>query len=228
MKLPNFDLIARPYRWLEYLTLGKTLERCRFHYLPQLLGRRRALVLGDGDGRFTARLLAQNPAMKADAIDISPAMLALLRGRCAATIPDALSRLETHQTDALSFHFESAAGESYDLVVTHFFLDCLSQSSVEALVEHIASTLAPDALWLISDFRIPSGPMRIPARVYVRSLYFAFRILTGLRITRLPDHAAPLLRAGFTCKAERRLLAGLLSTELWQGPNSHTKSPRIR
>ena len=26
---PNFNFIARPYRWLEYLTLGKSLENCR-------------------------------------------------------------------------------------------------------------------------------------------------------------------------------------------------------
>jgi hypothetical protein len=45
---PDFNRIARPYRWLEYLTLGKALENCRTHYLPQLLhhppARRRALV----------------------------------------------------------------------------------------------------------------------------------------------------------------------------------------
>ena len=31
---PNFDYIAAPYRRLEYLTLGRTLEHARFHYLP--------------------------------------------------------------------------------------------------------------------------------------------------------------------------------------------------
>ena len=58
----NFDLIARPYRWLEYLTFGPALARCRNHFLPQLTDRRAALVLGDGDGRFLARLLAPTPA----------------------------------------------------------------------------------------------------------------------------------------------------------------------
>ena len=44
----NFDRLARPYRWLEYATFGRTLERCRFHFLPALTSARRALVLGDG------------------------------------------------------------------------------------------------------------------------------------------------------------------------------------
>jgi hypothetical protein len=80
--------------------------------------------------------------------------------------------------------------------------------------------LPPGALWLISDFRIPpGGPLRLPARLIVRSLYLAFRILTGLRTTQLPDHATPLLQAGLTRQAHHLLLAGLLTTELWQTPN---------
>jgi len=41
-------------------------------------------------------------------------------------------------------------------------------------------------------------------------------LLTGLRTTRLPDHATPLTKAGLTQIAEHHDLAGLLTTELWQ------------
>ena len=215
MKQPNFDRIARPYRWLEYLTVGKALERCRFHFLPQLLDCRRALILGDGDGRFTASLLAANPSLQADALDISPAMLALLRRHCEAAAPDAAGRLRTHQANALAFPY-AASTRPYDLVVAHFFLDCLTQPELDGLIARIAPALAPGALWLVSDFRIPPGPMRLPARAYIRSLYFAFRVLTGLRTTKLPDHAIPLRKSGFTRKAHHHLLAGLLTTQLWQ------------
>ena len=64
---PDFNRIARPYRWLEYLSFGPLLERCRFHRLPQMVDAKRALVLGDGDGRFLARLLRKNPQIQADA-----------------------------------------------------------------------------------------------------------------------------------------------------------------
>ncbi len=210
---PNFDLIARPYRWLEYLTLGRALERCRLHYLPKLLQQKRALILGDGDGRFLAQLLARNPQLHADAIDTSAAMLRLLHQRCGSIAPDVSTRLQTHQASALTFSLET---KSYDLVVTHFFLDCLTQPELEALVACICPTLAPGALWLISDFRIPSGPMRLPAKLIVRTLYLAFRVLTGLRTTHLPDHGAPLSRAGLIKVTHQHHLAGLLVTELWQ------------
>ncbi len=207
----SFDLIARPYRYLEYLTLGRALERTRLHYLPALTQQKRALVLGDGDGRFLAALLAQNPTLHADTVDISAAMLTLLRQRCQAYA----DRLHTHQTSALAFN-PPQHDQRYDLVVTHFFLDCLTQPELEALITRIAPMLSPKSLWLISDFRIPNGPLRLPAKLLVRNLYLAFRIFTGLRTTRLPDHATPLIKASLTRIAHHQLLAGLLTTELWQ------------
>ena len=122
----------------------------------------------------------------------------------------AASRLRTHHTSALTF----APQRTYDLIATHFFLDCLTQPELEALCTRVAPHLTPKALWLVSDFRIPTGPMRWPARILVRSLYFAFRLLTGLRTTALPDHAAALIAAGLTRIAAHHSLAGLLTTEL--------------
>jgi SAM-dependent methyltransferase len=209
---PDFDLIARPYCRLEYLTLGKALEDCRTHYLPQLDDRRRALVLGDGDGRFLAQLLARNRRLEADAVDISATMLELLRQRSTAAVLDADTRLRTYRSNALTFPL---AGR-YDLVVTHFFFDCFAQVDLDTLVRRVASTLAPGALWLVSDFRVPSGLLRLPARTFIRSLYLAFRVLTGLRTTRLPDHAAALTRSGLVRVAHRHSLAGVLTTELWK------------
>lgn len=205
---PNFDRIARPYRWLEYLALGPLLEQTRNHHLPRIEHCRQALVLGDGDGRFTAHMLASRPQMRADAVDLSDAMLHLLSRRSS---PNAW-RLTTHHADARSFDPPHAP----DLVVTHFFLDCLTQSEVEGLVARLTPQLAPGTLWLVSDFRIPEGAMGWIARGYVRLLYFAFRVLTGLRTTRLPDHASALQQCGFRLVAMHRTMLGVLTTELWR------------
>ncbi len=209
---PNFDTIARAYKWLEYGTLGPLLERTRGHFLPLLHGRRQALILGDGDGRFTARLLTREQAMHVHAVDTSGVMLELLRRNVARSSPSAAARLTTAQTDARSV----VASRHTDLIVTHFFLDCLSQTSVSLLVDSLASSAAPDAAWLVSDFRIPEGWLRHPAGLYIRLLYFAFRLLTGLRITALPDFATPLREARFERIAERHFVFGILTTELWQ------------
>jgi ubiquinone/menaquinone biosynthesis C-methylase UbiE len=207
---PDFNRIARPYRWLEYLTLGPILQRTRTHFLPQLTHCRHALILGDGDGRFTAALLARSLTLHAQAVDLSPAMLALLQRNVARA--GAASRLRAHHADLRTFTPDPPP----DLITTHFVLDCLTQSEVDTLIAGLAPLLQPHGLWLFSDFRIPQGPLHWPARLYIRLLYLAFRILTGLRTTRLPDHEIPLDRAGLRRIARHRALCGLLTTELWQ------------
>jgi ubiquinone/menaquinone biosynthesis C-methylase UbiE len=208
----NFNPVARPYRWMEYLTFGRSLERCRTHFLPQFANRRSALVLGDGDGRFLARLLAANPSLHADAVDTSANMLHLLTHRAQAVSPHIQTCLRTHQTSALTF----TPDRTYDLIVTHFFIDCLTQSEVDTLAQRLARFARPDTVWLFSDFRIPAGAMHWPARALVRLLYLGFRILTGLRTAVLPDHAAALGTAGFTRSAHHYSLAGLLTSEIWE------------
>lgn len=213
----NFDRIARPYRALEYLTVGRKLEQTRLHFLPQIGTARNALVLGDGDGRFLASFLAANPTVKATAVDGSAAMLELLRRRCSRYA----SRLETVQADALAF--SPATGLPYDLVVSHFFLDCFTEEQLDQLIARITPVLRPGSRWLISDFRIPPGRVHLPAYVFVRSLYLAFRVLTGLHVTRLPDHAGCLSAAGFQCIGRQMFLSGILTTELWElkSPSGH-------
>jgi SAM-dependent methyltransferase len=208
---PNFNAIARPYRWLEYLTLGRALERAREHFLPHLQSSNRALILGDGDGRFTARLLAFNPSIEIEAVDISAAMLTLLRRRAGPH----QGRLTTHHTSAHTYIPTSPP----DLIVTHFFLDCLTQPELDTLAIRLAAALPPHGQWLLSDFRIPPGLMRLPAQLLVRALYLGFRILTGLRVRQLPDHTSALQQAGLTRVAHHHALFGLLTSELWQKPS---------
>ena len=214
----SFDRIARLYQVLEYLTLGRWLERTRFHFLPQLHLAQNALILGDGDGRFLARLLDSNRCLRATAVDSSEVMLDLLSARCKSHA----ERLRIIQDNAL--HYVPENNDRYDLVVTHFFLDCLTSKQVNQLIQQIAPGLSPEAIWLVSDFHIPPGKLALPAKLVVRVLYLVFRVLTGLRVTQLPDHATALANAGFANIDRQQFLGGLLVTELWRAtsPPNHT------
>lgn len=212
---PDFNRIARFYRWLEYLSFGPILERCRFHRLPELADARQALVLGDGDGRFLARLLQSNPQLCADAVDLSSAMLQLLSARAAKC--GALDRVTLHCADAREF----TPTASYDLVVTHFFLDCFTMDELHTLAGRIRSQVTPGARWVVSEFAIPSGAASLPARLLVWTLYVAFGVLTGLEVRRLPAYPAALRGAGLSLRERRSWLGGLLVSELWEsGPTN--------
>jgi hypothetical protein len=206
----NFDRVARPYRWLEYISFGPWLARCRNAQLAYLTSARHALVLGDGDGRFLAHLLAANPTLTADVVDSSHAMLTLLDRRMRRSHVHQRSRL--HHSDALDWNPTG----SYDLIVSHFFLDCFFPHQLEQLFDSVLPHALPGAQWVISEFAIPRNPFAAWfAGGIVRSLYRAFGWSTGLRVRVLPDYAASLIRRGWLPVHDRRYLAGLLCSQLW-------------
>ena len=226
----GFDRVARVYRWLEYLTFGLALEHCRDAQLARIKGLRRALVLGDGDGRFTSRLLAQNSQAQVVAVDSSVGMLRLLSARvgaiCASSrvltvCGDAISVLEQPAeahlraasiSDPALSEQDAAAEELFDHVCTHFFLDCLGTAEVERLVRAVCSRLAPGAIWIVSEFAAPNWWTRL----VVALLYKSFAVLAGLETQQLPPWRQSLANQGLVCESEQLRLGGLLTSSVWR------------
>jgi SAM-dependent methyltransferase len=209
---PSFDRLAPVYQPLERVTFGPLLHRCRTAHLDQLAGCRRALVLGDGDGRFLADLLRANPHVRADSLDVSPGMIALARRRVAA-IPGAAGRARFVAADARTAPLPDAG---YDLVVTNFFLDCFPADELARVVDRVAAVCLPGALWVDGDFRLPPGGWARPlARAALAGMYLFFQLVTRLPARQLTDPAPVLAARGFTPAAETRLLWGFLSSRVW-------------
>jgi SAM-dependent methyltransferase len=209
-RAPNFDRLARLYRWMELFTFGPLLARCRKAFLSELGSERHAVVLGDGDGRFTSELLRVNSQVRIDAVDASPAMLDVLLRRAGQNA----GRVSVHCADARDWQ---PTNPPYDLVVSHFFIDCFTTEEVRALATKVRGAGSRSAVWIVSDFAVPHSWFgRFVARPLVWLLYRAFGMLTGLEIRSLPDHHGALRYAGFTLTQRRRWLCGLLVSEMWR------------
>jgi ubiquinone/menaquinone biosynthesis C-methylase UbiE len=201
---------------MEYLSFGLVLEHCRNTYLANLAVARHALVLGDGDGRFLKRLLEESPRLTADVVDSSRSMLRVLENRLGSS----RQRIQLHHSDALGWEPRG----TYDLIVSHFFLDCFFPEQVEQLLDRVLPHALPGAQWVISEFAIPSNPIRGRlAAVLVGLLYRIFRMLTGLRVRNLPDHATALRRRGLLLIRKRNYLGGLLCAQLWSLPGGGSR-----
>lgn len=215
MSRPNFDALAPHYRWLEAVTFGPLLQWCRTAMLPHVRECRHALVLGDGNGRFLVELLAANPQVEIDALDISPAMTELARRRIGNS-----PRVRFHVGDArqlTSHHSPLTTARRYDLIVTNFFLDCFEQPDLETLLPRLADALAANGSWIVGDFRFPERTWaRPPARLALAAMYAAFRIATRLPASRLVDPDPVLLRCGLNLGEEQSRLHGFLTARLWR------------
>ncbi len=208
------DLIAPWYEPVEHLCFGSALEQRRNCFLPELGGARHALSCGEGDGRFTAALLQSNPQVEVTAMDASRKMAELAGRRVTRMGSDLRRRLEYH---CAGIHTFQPPQPQYDLIATHFFLDCFMTEEAAAVVHRIANWAAPRARWIVSEFAQPSAPVaHLWTGAVIRSLYAAFRVTTGLRVTHLPDYRPALRSVGFELRREEPALGGLLVSELWE------------
>jgi ubiquinone/menaquinone biosynthesis C-methylase UbiE len=203
----NCDPIARIYRWLEYAAFGRELERRRFRYLTDLRGVRRVLMLGEGDGRFLARFAASYPEAQADYMDASARMLQLARARAGTR------EIRYIHGDILTTPLPKSA---YDLIVTHFFLDCFNAEEQQRVITRLATAAHRATKWLVSEFRQPRrGWQALWSWLWLRIMYMFFGFSTGLRTTGLADHRPILGKQGFQLVREETSRFGLLASELW-------------
>jgi ubiquinone/menaquinone biosynthesis C-methylase UbiE len=202
----NCDAIAPFYRTIEYLAFGTRLQRHRLAFLNAAQGANTALVLGDGDGRFLAQLSAAYPALNIHCIELSAKMIALANHHQ----PNVLFV----QADALQVPFPHNA---YDIIYTHFFLDCFTSAQVIALAHKIRHATSPDARWIISDFRqAETGWRKLFTAAWLKTMYALFRLATNLQTQQLPDYHRALTENGFRLCEEKRSFAQLITSQLWR------------
>lgn len=206
----SFDWMARPYAALERLLFGGTFQATRTALLPALDDASRVLVLGEGDGRFTAALLARNGRARVVAIDGSREMLATAKRRCAAH-PDRVEFVCANAVDWLA----TSCVAPFDAVVTTFFLDCLTEDEMSRLFTRLNAHLTPDARWLWADLVVPSqGWQRHFAKLLLESLYAVFAFTTNISARRLVDPGPYFAALGWRPSASAKRLAGILEARV--------------
>jgi len=203
----GFDLLAPHYRWMERVLAGSILQSCRTKHLPALAGARRILLLGEGPGRFLSEVIRGCPAADLTCVDSSAAMLQQAR------------RIDSRRVVFVHADvLEHDLGDSYyDVIATHFFLDCFRPDQLGLLVSRVARALKPAGLWLLSDFCLPdSGLQRWRAATVLKLMYLFFRTVTALPARRLTNPDALLAENGITLLKRHTANFGLLHSDLWR------------
>ncbi|MEP6698566.1 MAG: class I SAM-dependent methyltransferase [Verrucomicrobiota bacterium] len=208
----SFDGIARWYRSLEWMAFRDELQHCRVACLGQIVTPRRALIVGEGDGRFLHQFLSKYPATEIDCLDASEQMLQLARERI-RDLPGR-ERVRFLHRDTESW---APPQNYYDLLVTHFVLDCFSEVQSPEIVEKLARAATDNASWLLADFCVPSaGFARLRARLWLAVMYKFFRLIARIPATRLIDPTRYLRAERFGLSGQELFRRGMLKSELWR------------
>jgi ubiquinone/menaquinone biosynthesis C-methylase UbiE len=206
----SFDAVAPWYRTLETIAFGNALQRGRIACLHEIGSPRRALIVGEGNGRFLRELLTVHPQIQVDCIDASERMLRLAEQR----IGQNASRVRFQRRNISSW--TPTAGQ-YDLVVTHFFLDCFSEDQLGDVVRKLSRAATADAAWLLADFRVPTQAFaRVRTRAWLATMYWFFRTVAGIEARKLLDPSRFLQAEGFSLISQHLSRHGMLKSELWR------------
>jgi len=187
------------------------MQRSRTAHLEGVRNAEHILMVGEGPGRFLQVVLKANPTAQCVCIDGSAAMLR--EARKVVERMNATDRVSLEQHDLLQWTPEPA---SADVLSTHFFLDCFTNSQLEVLMPRLAHAVTPGGVWIVSDFKTPSGAFHFPAKVLLKALYAFFRRTTGIAADQLIDPTPHLLRCGLILEKQKRLLGGILQSDLWR------------
>jgi ubiquinone/menaquinone biosynthesis C-methylase UbiE len=219
----NFNRIARHYRWLETIAFGNALQLSRTCWINKVPRPGRALIIGEGNGRFLGELLHAHPGVEVDCVDASDRMLRLARQHVLRSDPDSAARVRFLNRDVLSW---SPSGR-YDLLVTHFFLDLFHREAVQTIVAKLAQAAAPNATWLIADFTIPSGRLTgFHAKLWLRTMYAFFKFAAGVTANTLVDPSTYLQTNGFARSSRRSFRLGMLKSELYRNVTRAVSAPQ--
>lgn len=206
----NFDRLAPFYQAMERLAAGRKLRRCREAFLGEIPEPQRVLLAGEGRGGFLRECLKRFPGTRFTVVDSSRTMLDLAKGRLSE---EDLKRVLFVHADLLDW----SSDEPFDLIATHFFLDCFGPQTLSAITGKLAAMATNDAVWLISDFQVANGRFSaIRSHWILWLLYRFFRITCKLEARTLTPPDAFIQSAGFERWRRLEFDCGLLKSECWR------------
>jgi ubiquinone/menaquinone biosynthesis C-methylase UbiE len=198
----SFDSLAPLYRTLETIVFGSALQRARVALLDETRGCKAALLVGEGNGRFLAALIAAQRDIRITCVEQSSKMIELARASLSNS-----NRVHFIQANVLAVEM----GTVHDLIVTNFFLDCFNDEQLAKVIAKLAAIATDDAKWIVTDFTAAWQ-----GKPLVAIMYLFFRIVAGISGSHLPDYAPVLAQHGFQCVTARSFFAGIVRTEMWR------------
>ncbi len=211
----SFDVLAPHYRWMELVSAGEMLQRCRTAFLRRVPAVENILILGEGNGRFLLECRRRFPDATITVVDASARMIELARKRLARQGVTNRS-IDFIRADALTW---TPPARAFDLIVTHFFLDCFRGDQLGVLIPKLARAAAPGANWLLADFQAaPAGWRRHRSRFILWLMYRFFIAATRLPARTLTAPDELLERSGFNLRAREIYDWELLHSDWWWLP----------
>ncbi|MCB2377716.1 class I SAM-dependent methyltransferase [Hymenobacter sp. BT635] len=199
----GFDRVAAFYDPLARLVFGDALRQAQQAALAGLpTGRTQVLIIGGGTGWVLGEVLRRQPEAWVLYLEASAVMLAKSRETLLQLHPQRAAQVEFR----LGTEQALGPGESFDAIITFFFLDLFAPERLRAILRRLNEARRPAAPWLVADFR-PARPLW--QRVLLSMMYSFFRLTTGISGRHMPDLALELGALGLQRRQQTLFFHGM-------------------
>ncbi len=205
----NFDRVAWWYDGLARLVFGRVQQRAAAHFLAQMPAQGRVLLVGGGSGELLLRLQRQRPELEVWYAEASRAMLRRARRRWQVATP-AAKAVHWWEGDAA----ELPPDLRFAAIITPFVLDLYAPTALQALMQRLDRLLLLGGCWLQTDFQLPVGWGRYPARLLLALMYRLFRLTADIEARQLPPMAAAFEALGYERSQQQAFWGGFILSEV--------------
>lgn len=175
----GFDRLAPVYDRLAWLVFGEAIRQAQRHTISFVPDGANILIIGGGTGWYARELLQQKPGCTIVYVEASARMIALARQQTLPYVNRITFRVGTETS--------IAAGEQFEVMVTHFLLDLFAPQPLDQLMQRLVSALRIDGIWLFSDFQVNPTDTSWWKSGLLRAMYWVFRRTCGISARQLPD-----------------------------------------
>jgi len=196
MKSDSYDAMAFGYDFFSQF-LGRSYRESKFTFLEKLQEGDKVLYLGGGTGRNLSAILDRvGDSGKVFYMESSVQMIEKAKKKISLGLEYRVNFL--HQSD-----FTAIPLETFDVVVTQYFLDILPDRSIHRLFQEINKRPHKNRQWIFVDFFEVKGKIWL-----INLMIYFFKFFTGNpeRIYRIMGTTLPIM-AGQSMKKNRLIKA---------------------
>ena len=207
----GFDKVAPFYDSLARLVFCDSVRLCQLEYLNKISPGAKVLILGGGTGWLLAELMKVNPSCTVWYLESSIEMLDRAKARCGSLSDQRIFFI--HGTEKNLQRYEIR----FDAVITNFYFDLFTSSSLIAVLGQIRKCLYPGSKLLVSEFI----DRKWWQRLLLFLMYRFFRWVCDIEARHLPDWQDQLEQGGFAQRNSATFYLGFIKSSLYVLEEKH-------
>lgn len=168
----GFDNVSWFYDFLSSLIFGHSLIKAQYAFLSVIRNHHRVLIIGGGTGKILNKIAQLAPNCHIDYVEASSKMLKKSKKR---------KHQHVHYIHGDEY---SIPQNSYDIIITFFFLDLFPQQKFNEIFPILDSHLQTKGIWLFTDFYPNTHKIK---KKFIGLMYWFFRKTAQVQAKRLPD-----------------------------------------